>query len=88
MSEIMPVIVSTHNNTIGSSIKPDYILYTEKRMVDNNPIFTVYSGFPTSQKLKDINNNEVENYNTTLDSLEAGENAYKERKLIYETLKN
>ena len=88
MSEIMPVIVSTHNNTIGSSIKPDYILYTEKKMVDNKPVFMIYSGFPTSQKLKDTNNGEVENYNTTLDSLEAGEEAYKERKQIYETLKN
>ena len=29
MAESMPVIISTHNNTIGGSIKPDYILYTE-----------------------------------------------------------
>ena len=29
MAENMPVIISTHNNTIGGSIKPDYILYTE-----------------------------------------------------------
>ena len=84
----MPVIVSTHNNTIGSSIKPNYILYTEKSIVDNKPVFAVYSGFPTSPKLKDTNGNEVENYNITLDSLEAGEEAYKERKQIYETLKN
>lgn len=88
MSEMMPVIVSTHNNTIGSSIKPNYILYTEKSIVDNKPVFAVYSGFPTSPKLKDTNGNEVENYNITLDSLEAGEEAYKERKEIYETLKN
>ena len=88
MSEMMPVIVSTHNNTIGSSIKPNYILYTEKSIVDNKPVFAVYSGFPTSPKLKDTNGNEVENYNITLDSLEAGEEAYKERKQIYETLKN
>ena len=33
MAENMPVIISTHNNTIGGSIKPDYILYTEKRML-------------------------------------------------------
>ena len=88
MAEMMPVVVSTHNNTIGSSIKPNYILYTEKSIEDNKPVFTVYSGFPTSPKLKDTNGNEVENYNITLDSLEAGEEAYKERKDIYETLKN
>lgn len=88
MAEMMPVVVSTHNNTIGSSIKPNYILYTEKSIVDNKPVFSVYSGFPTSPKLKDTRGNEVENYNITLDSLEAGEEAYKERKDIYETLKN
>lgn len=88
MAEMMPVVVSTHNNTIGSSIKPNYILYTEKSIVDNKPVFSVYSGFPTSPKLKDTKGNEVDNYNITLDSLEAGEEAYKERKDIYETLKN
>ena len=88
MSEIMPVIVSTHNSTIGSSIKPDYILYTKKTIVNNKPVFAVYSGQPTSSKLIDVDGNEVENYNTTLDSLEAGEEAYNERKQIYETLKN
>lgn len=88
MSEIMPVIVSTHNSTIGSSIKPDYVLYTKKTIVNNKPVFAVYSGQPTSSKLIDVDGNEVENYNTTLDSLEAGEEAYNERKQIYETLKN
>lgn len=88
MSEIMPVIVSTHNSTIGSSIKPDYILYTKKTIVNNKPVFAVYSGQPTSSKLIDVDGNEVENYNTTLDSLEVGEEAYNERKQIYETLKN
>lgn len=88
MSEIMPVVVSTHNSTIGSSIKPDYVLYTKKTIVNNKPVFAVYSGQPTSSKLIDIDGNEVENYNTTLDSLEAGEEAYNERKQIYETLKN
>ena len=29
ISEEMPVVISTHNNTIGGSISPDYILYTE-----------------------------------------------------------
>lgn len=88
MSEIMPVIVSTHNSTIGNSIKPDYVLYTKKTIVNNKPVFAVYSGQPTSSKLIDVDGNEVENYNTTLDSLEAGEEAYNERKQIYETLKN
>ena len=88
MAESMPVIISTHNNTIGGSIKPDYILYTEKKMKADGPHFNIYSGYPTAKVLKDINGNTIENYEITLNSLEAGEQAYSERKDIYETLKN
>lgn len=88
MSRQMPVIISTHNNTIGGSIKPDYILYTEKEVVNGVPHFNIYSGFPTAKMLKDVKGNSIENYVITLNSLEAGETAYSERKIIYETLKN
>ena len=88
MAETMPVIISTHNNTIGGSIKPDYILYTEKKIISGQTQFFMYSGFPGSKELKDVNGNSIENYEITLDSLEAGEQAYTERRNIYETLKN
>lgn len=88
MAESMPVIISTHNNTIGGSIKPDYILYTEKKMEADEPHFNIYSGYPTAKALKDVEGNSIENYEITLNSLEAGEQAYSERKDIYETLKN
>lgn len=88
MAESMPVIISTHNNTIGGSIKPDYILYTEKKMEADEPHFNIYSGYPTAKVLKDVEGNSIENYEITLNSLEAGEQAYSERKDIYETLKN
>ena len=88
MAENMPVIISTHNNTIGGSIKPDYILYTEKKIEANGTNFNIYSGYPTARILKDVKGNTIENYEITLNSLEAGEHAYSERKDIYETLKN
>lgn len=88
MAENMPVIISTHNNTIGGSIKPDYILYTEKKIEADGPHFNIYSGYPTAKLLKDVEGNSIENYEITLNSLEAGEQAYSERKDIYETLKN
>lgn len=88
MAENMPVVISTHNNTIGGSIKPDYILYTEKKIENNSPRFNVYSGHPTAKTLKDVEGNTIENYEITLNSLEAGEQAYTERKDLYETLKN
>ena len=87
MAENMPVIISTHNNTIGSSIKPDYILYTEKKMEADGAHFKIYSGYPTAKELRDVDGNTIENYEITLNSLEAGEQAYSERKDIYETLK-
>ena len=88
MSENMPVIISTHNSTIGGSIKPDYIVYTEKKIESNETHFNIYSGYPTAKFLKDVKGNTIENYKITLNSLEAGEQAYSERKEIYETLKN
>jgi hypothetical protein len=88
MAEKMPVIISTHNNTIGGSIKPDYILYTEKKIEEDGLHFNIYSGYPTAKALKDVDGNAIENYEITLNSLEAGEQAYSERKDIYETLKN
>jgi len=88
MAENMPVIISTHNNTIGGSIKPDYILYTEKIVDEHKTYFNIYSGYPTAKLLKDVKGNTIENYDITLNSLEAGEQAYSERKDIYETLKN
>lgn len=50
--------------------------------------FNIYSGSPTAKVLKDVEGNSIENYEITLNSLEAGEQAYSERKDIYETLKN
>lgn len=88
MAQNMPVIISTHNNTIGGSIKPDYILYTEKKLETDGPHFNIYSGYPTAKALEDVDGNLIENYEITLNSLEAGEQAYSERKNIYETLKN
>ena len=65
-----------------------YILYTEKQIIANEPHFNIYSGYPTAQFLKDVKGDKIENYQITMNSLEAGEQAYSERKDIYETLKN
>lgn len=89
MANEMPVIVSTHNNTIGGSIKPDYILYTNKEHEDDGTEkFVLYSGHPTDKKLRSIEGKEIDNYQITISSLEAGEDAYNERNSIYEALKD
>lgn len=88
MSQTMPVIVSTHNSTIGGSIKPDYILYTEKSVVDGYVVYKVYEGRPDSKLLKTPSGDSINNYIITMNSLEAGEAAYNNRKQGYDLLKN
>ena len=87
-SELMPVVISTHNNTIGGSIHPDYILYTEKKNVDGKAKFMLYSGYATDKTLSTIDGDRMENYQVTIESLEAGEDAYIQRQDLYGKLKD
>ncbi|CAK1816571.1 Phosphotransferase [Vibrio crassostreae] len=88
LSQQMPVVVVTHNNTVGASIEPDYILYTSKTMNDDELVYDVYSGLPTDKYLKTIDGKEIENYNIQIDSLEAGHKPYQNRGEDYANLKN
>ncbi|WP_191117288.1 PHP domain-containing protein [Vibrio campbellii] len=88
LSQQMPVVVVTHNNTVGASIEPDYILYTSKTMNDGGLIYDVYSGRPTDKYLRTIDGKEIENYNIQIDSLEAGQRPYQNRGEDYANLKN
>lgn len=88
MSKNMPVIVSTHNSTIGGSIKPDYIIYTEKSVENDKVVYKVYEGMPDSKLLSTPSGESIENYQITMNSLEAGEAAYNNRKQGYDLLKN
>ena len=84
----MPVVIVTHNNTVGFSIKPDYILYTEKEMENDEPVYRVYSGDPTNKDLLSLDNKSIKTLKVAMDSLEAGEDAYNERKQDYEIIRN
>lgn len=88
ISKTVPVIVVTHNNTVGASIKPDYILYTKKQIINGKAIHKIYSGNPADPILKSIDGDEINNYNIMLNCLEAGDSAYLERKQSYDILKN
>lgn len=85
ISRVVPVVVATHNNTIGASVKPDYILYT-KKTVDHkgNVHYQIYSGFPTGRDLTGLEGDLVHKHDILLDCLEAGEIAYNERRGTYE----
>lgn len=88
ISRDMPVVVVTHNNTVGASIKPDYILCTKKEVRGDDIRWAIYSGFPTSAELSDVDGNKVKTIDVAMGCLEAGQDAYEERARGYEDLKN
>ena len=88
ISEKSTVFMVTHNNTLGILIKPDCIIYTEHTVVDGQNKYLTYTGSLLSKKLKTSTEEEIENYTVLMGTMEAGQPAYEERKLIYETIKN
>lgn len=89
ISKEIPVIVVTHNSTVGASIHPDYVIYTRK-VIENNAVkYQVFSGFPFDKQLTGIDGITINNLNVMLNCLEAGEEAYDNRRTkTYEILKD
>lgn len=88
ISKEMPVIVVTHNNTVGMLMEPDYILYTQRRIVNGRDEYRIFSGSPGDKEFKTADGVEsIDSYDTLLDALEAGPEAYDVRKGIYESFK-
>lgn len=88
ISKNMPVVIVTHNSTVGASIKPDYLLCTKKEVVGGKIEYRIYSGFPTSKELVSRDGTKLNNLEVTMGCLEAGEQAYNERRVGYEDIKN
>jgi hypothetical protein len=88
LSKTMPVVVVTHNSTVGASINADYIIYTSKEVEGQNIVYRRYSGHPANKELISIDGKKINNFQVTIDSLEAGEGAYDERRGGYESIKN
>lgn len=88
ISKNMPVVLVTHNNTVGASIKPDFIVYTQRNIKNNEVSYELYYGRPSNKFLKTFKGKEICNIKAMLNCLEAGEIAYNERKRDYELLKN
>lgn len=87
ISETMPVVVVTHNNTVGASVKADYVLYTKKELENGVPAYRIYSGYPTDMKLCSIDGKEIPTHEVLMNSLEAGPDAYEGRRKRYEAIK-
>lgn len=79
------VFLSTHNNTLGVLLKPNKIIYTE---ACGNDIYKVYTGDFGTKYLKTKDGEMINTYDYVMNVMEAGEDAYKERKIVYESIKN
>ena len=88
MSRKMPVVIVTHNNTVGASIQPDYLIYTKKEVSGSKIAWRLYSGHLTGKKLVSTDGLELATRDVLLGNLEAGVEAYEQRSTTYENLKN
>lgn len=88
ISLTMPVVVVTHNSTVGASIGADYLLYASKELGESGVEYRLYSGHPMDRELSSLDGKQVGNFELTLNSLEAGDQAYNERRLGYEDIKD
>lgn len=86
----MPVILTTHNNTVGASIQPDYILYTERTIKTKGakPEYKLYSGKLHDKQFKSLDGTEIASYSILLDCLEAGKVTYDKRQQTYRDLES
>ncbi|MGD6730577.1 MAG: PHP domain-containing protein [Pleomorphochaeta sp.] len=85
-----PVVIVTHNNTVGASISPNYLIYTEREIDEKtgDAKYYLYSGHPLDKELVSCEGKKIKNRNVLLDCLEAGDDAYNNRRKTYETLKD
>lgn len=80
VAEHATVFLVTHNNTLGVSLLPDCIIYTEKTKSGE---YRVYSGELSATKLIDAYGNTCDRKEVMLDTMEAGRIAYLERRTHY-----
>lgn len=88
ISMTMPVVVVTHNSTVGASIGADYLIYARKEYEGSDTKYRLYSGHPTDRELMSLDGGTIRNFDVTLDSLEAGNQTYRERGQRYEVIKD
>jgi hypothetical protein len=84
----MPIVVVTHNNTVGASIGADYLLFATKDLSAGEPTYRLFSGYPTDKTLKCIDGTSIKSHTTLMDALEAGEDTYQMRSKAYEAVKD
>ena len=88
ISREMPVVVVTHNNNVGASINPNYVLLAHRTVKGGEVKYRLFSGYPTDTQLECVDGTSVKSHEVLLNSLEAGVEAYDGRRRIYEVVKD
>lgn len=88
ISTTMPVVVVTHNSTVGASIGAHYLLYTKKTVENGKVVYRLFSGHPTDLVLTSLDGKTISNHEITLNSLEAGTETYDHRRRGYEAIED
>jgi hypothetical protein len=88
ISESMPVVVVTHNSTVGASVGADYLLYASKEVESGKVTYRIYSGYPTDKTLKSVDGRSIKTHKIMLNSLEAGKETYESRRCGYEAIED
>lgn len=83
ISENSVIFISTHNNNIGINLNPDYYIYCETKLENNEKKFLKYYGKSTDTFLKDSNGNTISLNDILITTMEASEDAYEQRKSKY-----
>ncbi len=88
ISRSMPVVVVTHNSTVGASVGADYLLYAKKELEQGKSVYRLYTGYPTDKMLFSVDGKSISSHGIVMDSLEAGMDAYDIRRQGYEAIKH
>lgn len=88
IAKFMPVILVTHNNTVGLSINPDYLIYTCKTMTGTKVQYEIFTGHLGDKELTSLNDTKINSQTVLLNCLEAGSEPYNERRKSYEMHEN
>jgi hypothetical protein len=91
LSAFMPVFLATHNPTVGISIQPDYLIYTEAETDDDSKTkhYHLYEGtFGDKHLIDPFCEKTVSSRDKILSCFEAGEDTYMQRGDFYASLKN
>lgn len=81
LSMTSTVFLVTHNNTLGVSLEPDWIIYATKTEEGQ---YDLYSGHLTSSVLKNKHGDAISRPDKLIETMEAGPDAYQKRRNYYE----